>query len=393
MSAGAEGNVFDVAVIGAGPAGSATARMLALRGCRVALVERTHFEAPRIGESLAPNVQQPLRELGVWPEFLALAPLPSWGTCSLWGSPAQESHSHMLSPHGCGWHVDRRAFDTMLARAATASGASLFEGVTLGRSLYRQGLWWLQTAPATVNAERQEEPLRARVLVDATGRNAHLARSLGARRALFDTLVGVVVYWEGVAAAEQGHLVVETAREGWWYSAPLPDSTQPGAASMVSMLMTDADLCTRSRLTSMEHWQASLGAARATSRRLGLAHRTSLPRVHCARSHRLLRNQEPGVAGPWLAVGEAAMAVDPISGSGVLRALHTARAAADTVGEMLAQPHDWRAPLSAYETQRDAECTTYLLERARYYGAEQRYDTPFWQRRQVMARIQSPHRS
>ena len=69
-----EGVFFDAVVVGAGPAGSATARWLALRGWRVALLERTRFEAPRIGESLAPNVQEPLHALGLWSEFLALAP-------------------------------------------------------------------------------------------------------------------------------------------------------------------------------------------------------------------------------------------------------------------------------------------------------------------------------
>jgi len=56
---------FDAAVIGAGPSGSATARWLALWGYRVALVERSRFESPRIGESLAPIVQPLLRDLGV----------------------------------------------------------------------------------------------------------------------------------------------------------------------------------------------------------------------------------------------------------------------------------------------------------------------------------------
>lgn len=77
MTADLGGGVFDAAVVGAGPAGSATARWLALQGWRVALLERTRFEAPRIGESLAPNVREPLCELGLWSEFLALVPLPS----------------------------------------------------------------------------------------------------------------------------------------------------------------------------------------------------------------------------------------------------------------------------------------------------------------------------
>ena len=109
---------FDVAVVGAGPAGSATARWLALRGQRVALLERSRFDVPRVGESLAPAVQPLLVELGVWRQFLALKPLPSYGTRSHWGEATPRMHSHLLSPWGCGWHVDRRAFDLMLAQAA-----------------------------------------------------------------------------------------------------------------------------------------------------------------------------------------------------------------------------------------------------------------------------------
>lgn len=152
---------------------------------------------------------------------------------------------------------------------------------------------------------------------------------------------------------------------------------------MIAMLMTDADLCGRLRLTVAESWQAILQSTQATRQRLGPAHRISTPQVHCAHSQRLRRDGASD-AGLWLAVGDATLAVDPISGSGVLRALRTARAAADTVSELLARPHAWKGTLAAYEAERDKECTNYLLERAQYYAAEQRFDTPFWQRRQVM---------
>lgn len=384
MTADLEGVVFDAAVVGAGPAGSATARWLALQGWRVVLLERTRFEASRIGESLAPNVQEPLRELGLWSEFLALAPLPSWGTVSLWGDATPQSDSHLLNPYGCGWHVERRAFDHMLAHAAAAAGAILLEGVVLQRSVYREGCWWLQTTPGTPQ-EVPDQTLSARVLIDATGSRAQVARALGAQRILFDRLVGVAVHWAGVDATEQGHLLVEAAREGWWYSAPLPGGAQHDAAAMIAMLMTDADLCGRIRLTVAEFWQAILQSTQATRQRLTPAHRISTPQVHCAHSQRLRRDGASDV-GPWLAVGDATLAVDPISGSGVLRALRTARAAADTVSDLLARPRAWQGPLAAYEAERDKECTTYLLERAQYYAAEQRFDTPFWQRRQVMRR-------
>src|SRR4051812_21053115 len=108
-------NGYDVAVVGGGPAGAASARRLALAGARVVVVERSRFHAPRIGDSLAPAIQPELIGLGVWREFQALGPMPSYGTRSHWGDAAASLHSHMMSPWGSGWHVDRRAFDLMLA--------------------------------------------------------------------------------------------------------------------------------------------------------------------------------------------------------------------------------------------------------------------------------------
>src|SRR5690242_13456812 len=115
----------DIAIAGAGPGGAATARWLALAGCRVVLLERSRFDGPRVGESLAPTVQPLLNELGVWQEFLDLKPLPSYGTRSVWGEPLAAAHSHLQNPYLCGWHVDRVAFDRMLADSAVSAGAEL----------------------------------------------------------------------------------------------------------------------------------------------------------------------------------------------------------------------------------------------------------------------------
>ena len=125
--------------------------------------------------------------------------------------------------------------------------------------------------------------------------------------------------------------MVETAAEGWWYTAPLPGS------AMIGMLMTDADLCRRHALAGNTNWQARLRSAPCTAARMRMAPPSTLPRVHPAASHRLLRADDPR---PWLAVGDAALAVDPLSGSGVPRALRTAETATRTVSQLLDRPSD-----------------------------------------------------
>jgi flavin-dependent dehydrogenase len=363
---------FDVVVVGAGPAGSATARRLALHGRPVALIERSRFDAPRIGESLAPAVQPLLAELGVWHEFLALKPLASHGTRSLWGGATPQVHSHLMSPWGCGWHVDRSAFDCMLAEAARMAGAAFLCGTTLVRCDGSANGWLLKLLKCSDDgSEQQRFRLRAKVVIDATGRAARLAPWVGAERFLLDHLVSVAVQFVGLDTAREGYVMVETTGDGWWYTAPVPDG------GMMVMLMTDSDLCRRADLVSHPEWYGRLRATAATRSRVATGAPSWGPRVFSAISQRLRRRER---CKPWLAVGDAALAVDPISGSGVVRALRSARAGAETALTLL----EGRTPhiIEAYEADRDLECTTYLNERAMYYGIEQRWqESAFWQRR------------
>jgi flavin-dependent dehydrogenase len=364
----------DVAIVGGGPAGSAVARLLAQAGCRVALLERSRFEAPRVGESLAPGVQPLLVQLGVWPAFLALAPLPSYGTRSAWGTADADQHSHVVTPYLTGWHVDRLAFDRMLADAAVEVGAELRLGARVA-SCTRCGPG---DASALLHVTESDacQSLRADLVIDATGRAGVIARRLGAKRVVFDHLVGIAAHVVDPRAGAHCCTLVETTDDGWWYSAPV------ARGRSVAMLMTDGDLARTRKLAVASSWHAALRRAPLTSVRLDGAQRSWGPQTFSAMSQRLLRD----AADPtrWLAVGDAALAVDPISGSGVIRALRTARAAASAALAALAGDS---AALAVYDDERNHECTTYLHERASYYARERRWlRSAFWSRRAAVLR-------
>jgi flavin-dependent dehydrogenase len=357
----AEG-MYDVAVVGGGPAGATTARRIALLGRSVALLERSHYDRPRVGETLAPVVQPLLKDLGVWDRFSGLGALPSWGTRSIWGASAPAANSHLMSGYGCGWHIDRLGFDRMLADAAVSAGAVLHTGTSVVRSRYDNPGWQLVTGTG--------EAIRCRVLVDATGRRAAVGRALGARRWAFDRLTAVAGICKPINVEQEQYLLVEAVADGWWYSAPQPEG------AVISMLMTDADVCRRHGLADPADWQAHMRLAPWTAKRIGGVRPAMPPTVHPAASHRLLRDGDPR---PWLAVGDAALAVDPVSGSGVPRALRTAQSATAAVSQIL--DHDGAASITSYERARNDECTAYLTERAWYYAMENRYRSPFWARR------------
>jgi flavin-dependent dehydrogenase len=311
-------------------------------------------------------VQPLLQELGVWPMFQALAPLPSYGTRSAWGDVEPQIHTHLMTPYLQGWHIDRLRFDRMLADGAVQAGAQLL------------------TQTRVVKAERSADGFTIKIsnagatntiatafLVDATGRPASIARHLGAQPVHFDKLVGVAVQMNDPTATENCYTLVESTPDGWWYTAPVA----PGRS--VAMLMTDADLLSDQKSRSGSGWQRALQRSSVTEARIASCASRSVPQTYSAISHRILR--APRDRSHWLAVGDAALAVDPISGSGVVRALRTAHDAADTV---LAVMSGDRQAIAQYESARNAECTTYLEERSAYYALEKRWATaPFWERR------------
>jgi flavin-dependent dehydrogenase len=349
---------FDVAVVGGGPAGSAAAIVLAGSGARVVLLERSAYDGVRIGETLPPDVRLPLERLGAWDRFLDGGHTPSPGIVAAWGRREPYANDFILNPYGCGWRVDRNAFDSMLATGAGETGAIVMTAVTvrcLARA--RRGGW---TVEFTRHGKRWT--LSTNFVVDATGRTSPFCRFLGARREVRDRLVALVGLATAAGTPALDHRAfIEATEEGWWYSADLPDGR------LVFAFHTDPVPRPRAQ------WARYLAAAPATAARAGETVGQEI-RVVCANTHRL----RPIAGEGWLAVGDAATAHDPLTGLGIHWALESGIAGAEAV-----------AGSKATEYCRDQEerFDRYLAARAFYYRAEARWPhSEFWQRRHQIAR-------
>lgn len=358
---------FDVIVLGGGPAGAATAITLRQRGLRVAIVEARTAPQPRVGETLPPGVRLALEKLGVWQQFASDGHDPAVGNRSYWGSAHSAEISFIAAPYGSGWHIDRCQFESMLLAAAQARGVQLFMGRRLQACVGGLTGWRLQIP----------EALRARFVVDASGRAAVLAQAGGAERVAIDALLAATMFLapcgqsEGTRMDSAGKLtLIEATETGWWYSAPLPDGR------LVVACMTDADLAKGASLRTLSGWMRGAGRAPATFERISSYVVQGAPQLSMANTARL-----SSVLGPaQLAVGDAAVSFDPLSSQGIITALACAIDAGESI---YAHLHGTRNALMGYADRITQIYRQYLVERALHYGLERRWsDAVFWQRRQ-----------
>jgi flavin-dependent dehydrogenase len=297
--------------------------------------------------------------------------LTCYANLSAWGTSTLSRTDFICDPNGPGWHLDRERFDRCLREAAGAAGVEL-AGHTTVRPHRRTADGW-----AVMLRGRESTRLaHCRWLVDATGRCRAIAARCGALRRHTDQLVATCLELPPAptTAAETSSLV-ESAPDGWWYTALLPSGQRLVA------YFTDADLDPpRTPDASAFH--------RLLHRTRHIAPRTedhpsptaAVPRRAPAHSSHL---HTPTGAG-WIAVGDAATAFDPISSQGILTALHTGMTAANALHAHL--DGDTTA-LDTYRTNVHALLAAYRRNHRTVYATERRWtDHPFWQRRHT------PHR-
>src|SRR6476619_8470907 len=116
---------YEIAIAGAGPAGSALALLAAGAGCRVLLAERSRFEALRIGETAPPELRPLLSKITLDHVLTKTTHTGAPAVVSVWGSVQPAERYHILSPYGDAVCLDRRAFDEALALTARDAGADL----------------------------------------------------------------------------------------------------------------------------------------------------------------------------------------------------------------------------------------------------------------------------
>ena len=127
---------FDVIVIGAGPAGSTAAALLAEKGRRVLVLEKEKFPRYHIGESLIPFTYQPLERLGMIPKMQASAFQRKYSVVFISPNGKASQPFYFFNRYDKNtvaqtWQVLRSEFDVIVLNNARSKGAEVIEEITV----------------------------------------------------------------------------------------------------------------------------------------------------------------------------------------------------------------------------------------------------------------------
>ncbi|WP_274643692.1 flavin-dependent monooxygenase QhpG [Pseudomonas serbica] len=336
-----------IVILGAGPAGSAVALGLRRLGYAVTLVSEWRRFAALEGVSV--RVLEAMRGAGLH-QALADATLPSQRQVH-WNGQQHAQNVEFL--------LDRPTFDRGLREDLRAAGVTLIEGRVLGVQSSSDG--------HQVQIEGREV-LTADFLVEARGRQAP-ALGKGLRG---PETVSLLNRWQGTPGITAS--AVESLEDGWAWMARRDDGQcywqwtvdvasagLPGKAQLL-------EYCRQRRQASAVAQAFFAGEVEADLQ------------LHARSSTAILSPQV--CADNWIRVGDAAMAVDPLSGNGVFQSLSSALQASAVINTLLRKPE--RAALAQRFHQQRVE--QLFLRFARigrdFYADEQRWlEQPFWQAR------------
>ncbi len=345
---------LDVLVIGAGPAGATAATLLARRGFRVIAIDKDRHPRFHIGESLLPANLPLLDRLGVRDEVEAIG-MRKWGIEFV--SPHHPEPAHVDFVEG--WNKDldgafqvRRAdFDHILIRNARRSGAEVIEGCRATAVSFDDtngdGNGGGEGGGVTVDVahdDGRKERLRARFLVDASGRDTFLANRFKCKQknpkhnssalyAHFDDA-------ERLPGRKEGNISIFWFDHGWFWFIPLA-----GKATSVGAVCWPYYLKSRKKPLD-QFFLDTIAMCPPLAARLRDA--TLATEVTATGNYAYSCDRTRGER--YLLLGDAYAFIDPVFSSGVFLAMNSAFVGVDAVDACLRDPA--RAPAALAEFDR-----------------------------------------
>ena len=325
-------NDCDVLIIGAGPAGSTAATILAgEKGKKVIVLEKEQFPRYHVGESLIPHCYDTLNRIGMV-ERLNEAGFQSKQSVQFVNPDGELSapfyfSKHTDHPRAKTWQVDRATFDTIMMERAREAGAEVREGIKVLDFIEEEGVIVGVTAEDE-SGERFE--VRASMTMDATGRDALFQRKKKWRKR--DPKLNKIAIWTNYKGAKRDPGVDEGATtvayvqgKGWFWNIPLKDDI------VSTGIVAERDYLYRDGRDLHEIYQREIKENKWVEEHLSEGEQIGKYWVTGEYSYRAENCATDGL----LLIGDAFAFLDPVFSSGVYLALVTGELGADAVADAL----------------------------------------------------------
>ena len=330
--------LYDVIVIGGGPAGSTAATFLAQKGWRVIILERKRFPRYSVGESMLPFCYFPLQRIGVIDQ-IKNSPFTQKHSVQFVRKDSESSlpfyfADHMDHDAATTWQVERGDFDLILLDHARNNGVKVFESTAVKEFIKDEH-------NRVVGVQAQENGQNARefyapMVVDATGQYSFSTSRNGWR--IKDRQLRKIAIWTYYKGAERDSGLDEGAttiayleQKNWIWYIPLQNRVSVGVVGDKEYLYTNTrepsqilDREIRRNLWVKGH--------------LRLARKIEGYRVTGDISYRSRYCAADGL----ILVGDAFAFLDPVFSSGLFLALYSAVLAGEAVDHAL-NSGDYRA--------------------------------------------------
>jgi menaquinone-9 beta-reductase len=327
----------DVIVVGAGPAGSATACYLARAGIDVLVLEKATFPREKVcGDGLTPRAVKALVGMGV-----PIGEQDGWvrnkGLRIIGGGVRLELPWPELSSYpGYGLVRSRLDFDETLARTAQQAGARLLEGVTVTGPILDDGgrIIGVQARP-TGHPDEPERQYLARVVVAADGNSSRLSLAMGLGKR-DDRPLGVAVRTYYTSPRHDDDYL-ESWLDLWDGDRLLPGygwifGMGDGTSNVgLGLLNTSASFQNVDYRDLLRRWLAGMPAewGYTEENRTEPVRGAALPMGF---------NRTPHYTRGLLLAGDAGGMVNPFNGEGIAYAMEAGELAAQFIAQALARP-------------------------------------------------------
>jgi flavin-dependent dehydrogenase len=322
------GNIYDVAIIGGGPAGSTAATLLTKGGRRVIVFEREKFPRFHIGESLLPFSMQQFDRLGVR-DKLDRKFLPKYGgeimaACGTRGVKFYFKDG-FRSRSDRAYQVTRSEFDKLLLDHSRENGAEVHEETEVTRLDFLDNRVKIDIE----SSGGAKSTVEARYLLDCSGRQTLLGGLFDLKHT-YDHLqkFSVFAHYDNVDRLPgKDATLIRMVRglDRWFWMIPLTDTR-----TSIGVVM-DTETFQKTKLAPEPALEKFIAEQPLMTERMTNAVRVSP--VYSAGDYSYRNKRLTGER--WLLVGDAAGFIDPVFSSGVFLAVMSAEKAADTLEEVL----------------------------------------------------------